>query len=141
MKSVMSISSLYRLAGKEKEAKKLAVGFETFCVHNNAKTDRDLIFSTHGLCNLADRLDPAEADDFLLVWKPRENKDRSGHLGAIDGGITWRRYVHTQMAGIYRMLFGMTVPQKGWALTEGSGAAEVGARSDQGVQHDFKCVK
>ena len=114
-------------------------------MHNNAKTDRDLIFSTHGLCALADRLDPSEADDFLLVWKPRDNKEPRGHLGVINGNINWRRYVHTQMAGIYRMLFGVTVPQESLpptAAAAGGGGGGGGVPTlDQWVQHDFKCIK
>jgi hypothetical protein len=104
----------YRLFGREKEAKKLEVGFETFCVHNNSKTDRDLTFSTQALVALEARLEPAERKHYLLVWRPMPDgcgePVKGGALAAVAGDMCWRRYCHTQMAGIYRMLFNTSIP-------------------------------
>lgn len=35
---------------------------------------------------------------------------KSGALSAVAGDMCWRRYVHTQMAGIYRMLYNTSLP-------------------------------
>lgn len=103
-----------RLFGREKEARKLQVGYETFCIHNNSKTDRDLTFSTRALVALEAALDPSERAHFLLVWRPVPDGSgepaRRGALAAVGGDMCWRRYCHTQMAGIYRMLFNTSTP-------------------------------
>ncbi|KAF6261123.1 male sterility protein-domain-containing protein [Scenedesmus sp. NREL 46B-D3] len=158
--------SLLRLLGKDKEAKRLAVGYETFCVHNNSKTDRDLVFSTHALVALEAALAPAEASEYLLVWRPITKRSGSGsskagsgregqqqwagrsevQLAPVDGDVIWRRYLHTQMAGIYRMLFGVVPEQR--QLMASAAAAAAGAE-DEGtsvleesfVEHDFRRIK
>lgn len=111
---VWVICSLLKLFGKQKEAKKLQVGFDTFCVHNNSKTDRDLTFSTLALVELERHLEPSERRGYLLVWRPMALKDGAasggGALTGVAGDMCWRRYCHTQMAGIYAMLYGAAVP-------------------------------
>ncbi len=112
-----------RFLNRHKEAQKLAVGFDTFCVHNNSKTDQDLTFSTQALVALEARLEPAERHDYLLVWRPMPvasagdgfdgDSVPSGALAGVGGDMCWRRYCHTQMAGIYRMLFRAAVPPLG----------------------------
>lgn len=161
---------LHRLFGKEKEAKKLALGFDTFCVHNNAKTDRDLLFATHNLSAMASLLSPAESHEFLLVWKPTlagadassssgsKRKGKKGRKGGannssgsntgtkpgsalapVGGEISWRRYLHTQMAGVYRQLYGKAVEQ----VAEIPGAADNKLMSGEDliVRHDFRAIK
>jgi hypothetical protein len=101
------------MLGRVKDAQKLELGFETFCVHNNSKTDRDLTFSTLALVALEQRLDPCERGDYLLVWRPMRvggPEASSGALEGVNGDMCWRRYCHTQMAGIYRMLYRASVP-------------------------------
>jgi hypothetical protein len=165
---VWAVSSLLRLLGKEKEAKKLVVGYETFCVHNNSKTDRDLVFSTHALVALEAALAPAEASEYLLVWRPITKRSSSNSGGSdgkicsgngqqqwvgrsevalapVDGDVIWRRYLHTQMAGIYRMLFGV-VPEQRKIMASAAAAAAGGeaGSSLQGecfVEHDFRRIK
>lgn len=51
-------------------ARKLKIGFESFKVINQPKTDVNIRFSTHNMQRLAALLDPAEQDTFLLLWKP-----------------------------------------------------------------------
>jgi hypothetical protein len=101
------------MLGRAKDAQKLELGFDTFCVHNNSKTDRDLTFSTLALCALEARLDPCERGDYLLVWRPMRAGGADaggGALEGVNGDMCWRRYCHTQMAGIYRMLYRASVP-------------------------------
>lgn len=56
---------------KERIARKLAVGFESFKVINQPKTDVNLRFSTVNMQHLAGLLDPTEQEEFLLLWKPQ----------------------------------------------------------------------
>eukprot|EP00879_Flechtneria_rotunda_P002270 GHRR01002461.1.p1 GENE.GHRR01002461.1~~GHRR01002461.1.p1 ORF type:complete len:664 (+),score=233.63 GHRR01002461.1:802-2793(+) len=158
---VWAIVSILRLMGHEKQAKKLQLGFDTFCVHNNSKTDRDLTFSTQALIALEAALDPSEAAGCLLVWRPMINrscgpkgsKERStaaapggvldhscGALGPVAGDVTWRRYLHTQMAGIYSVMFGTEVEQH---KVMAKAAAQVGTEQlvEGCVVHDFKRIK
>ncbi|WIA40535.1 hypothetical protein OEZ86_013881 [Tetradesmus obliquus] len=67
---VRTVAALLRLVGRTREAKKLQVGYETFCVVNNSKTDKDLTFSTRALVALEAALAPGDASDYLLVWRP-----------------------------------------------------------------------
>jgi len=161
------------MLGRHGEAKKLEVGFDTFCVHNNSKTDRDLTFSTQALVALESRLEPSERRDYLLVWRPMPmpagkgdelSAATSGALAGVGGDMCWRRYCHTQMAGIYRMLFRKAVPPTA-AMRHGAGGAalpadmvkaaqEAAAAANEGakkrlpiklvdhvVAHDFVCVQ
>lgn len=171
---VWAITSLLNLLGKQKEAKKLIVGYDTFCVHNNSKTDRDLKFSTHALVALEAALQPAEAADYMLVWRPMINPSSSGSsanlpsanhkskggakdaavvtsvpsrcqnaLGPVAGNVIWRRYLHTQMAGIYRMLYGVVVDQHKAMGSAVARATQVGTElTDQCfIEHDFRRIK
>jgi hypothetical protein len=64
---------LCRWLNKERIARKLSVGFESFKVINQPKTDVNLRFSTINMQRMAALLDPAEQDDFLLIWRPKGN--------------------------------------------------------------------
>jgi hypothetical protein len=66
----------------ERTAKKLAVGFESFKIINQPKTDVNLRFSTSNMQRLAAALDPAEQDEFLLLWKPQPGRTRSAAAAA-----------------------------------------------------------
>ncbi|KAF8064520.1 KIN4A [Scenedesmus sp. PABB004] len=68
---VWAVAGLLRLFGEEKVAKKLSVGFDSFRVINQPKTDVNLRFSTCNMQRLAAKLDPAERDEFLLLWRPQ----------------------------------------------------------------------
>jgi hypothetical protein len=155
---VRAVATLLRLVGRTREAKKLQVGYETFCVVNNSKTDKDLTFSTRALLALEAALAPGDASDYLLVWRPvtgltagstsssssssNEAKQQlqgseavaaagaaasaaarsAVHLAPVAGDLVWRRYLHTQMAGVYRMLFG-AVPEANTAAAAVAKAA------------------
>jgi hypothetical protein len=158
---VWCLAGLMRLLGKEKEARKLEVGFDAFCVQNNSKTDRQLVFATDALVALEASLDPSEASDYLLVWRPVTN--RSGQrrssvgcspsaapppdrlqLSPVKGDLTWRRFCNTQMAGVYRALYGVELPRR--QLTAQAAVAQaqgkqVGQSEDDYVTHDFVRIR
>jgi hypothetical protein len=168
---VRTISALLRLVGRTREAKKLQVGYETFCVVNNSKTDKDLTFSTRALVALEAALAPGDVDDYLLVWRPvtgrtitkssaaaeqqqhqqQEQQQQIGaaaaaasshaaaHLAPAGGDLVWRRYLHTQMAGVYRMLFGAAPSQRDKAA--GAAAAAAAAGDAGGMCHKLKSCK
>lgn len=165
---VWALARLMRLLGKEKEARKLEVGFDAFCVQNNSKTDRQLVFSTDALVALEAALNPAEAADYMLVWRPVTNRAATntkggsgkgsapalpltaaaaipeGQLAPVKGDLTWRRYLNTQMAGVYRAVFGAEVPQR--QLTAGAAAAlaqgkELKLSLEHYILHDFVRIK
>lgn len=52
-------------------ARKLQVGFESFKVINQPKTDVNLRFSSVNMQRLAGLLEPAEQEEFLLLWRPQ----------------------------------------------------------------------
>jgi hypothetical protein len=54
-------------------ARKLQIGFESFRVINQPKTDVNLRFSSSNMQRLAALLHPSEAEEFLLLWKPQPN--------------------------------------------------------------------
>jgi hypothetical protein len=60
----------------ERTAKKLSVGWESFKIINQPKTDVNLRFSTSNMQRLVALLDPAERDEFLLLWKPQASRSR-----------------------------------------------------------------
>jgi hypothetical protein len=153
---VRTIVALLRLVGRRREAKKLQVGYETFCVVNNSKTDKDLTFSTRALVALEAALAPEDSNDYLLVWRPvtgrttasssssgsdeaqqqqQQHHEEAGeanaaagshaaaHLVPVGGDLVWRRYLHTQMAGVYRMLFGATPAQRDAGAAAAAAAA------------------
>jgi hypothetical protein len=64
----------------EKVARKLTVGFESFKVINQPKTDVNLRFSANNMLRMAALLNPAEQDEFLLLWKPQATSN-SSHAG------------------------------------------------------------
>jgi len=190
---VWALAKLMRLLGKDKEARKLEVGFDAFCVQNNSKTDRQLVFSTDALVALEAALNPAEAADYLLVWRPMTNRPvtnpasgatstaaaaggqqrgsgsggKKGKkaaaataaaaaaavpaqraeraLAPVAGDVTWRRYLNTQMAAVYRVVFGVEIQQR--QLTAAAAAATAGAggqqqlTNDDYILHDFVKVK
>jgi hypothetical protein len=57
----------------DRTARKLAVGFESFKVINQPKTDVNLRFSTNNMQRMAALLDPTEQDEFLLLWRPHSS--------------------------------------------------------------------
>eukprot|EP00775_Hariotina_reticulata_P012149 gene12149-12287_t len=209
---VWALCKLLKLFGQEKEAKKLQVGFETFCVHNNSKTDKDLVFSTHALVALEATLNPAEAAEYLLVWQPVTNRcqtssngsgskgvpagaagalqcqhgklasiveaaadesslpsfDTCSECGAsaavpadptsaaaptagrgelalapISGNIVWRRYFHTQMASVFRTLYGVKVVRRKMMASAVERVCEQGAQLTDAdyIEHDFVAIR
>uniref|UniRef100_A0A383VYV1 Fatty acyl-CoA reductase n=1 Tax=Tetradesmus obliquus TaxID=3088 RepID=A0A383VYV1_TETOB len=154
---VRTVAALLRLVGRTREARKLQVGYETFCVVNNSKTDKDLTFSTRALVALEAALAPGDASDYLLVWRPATGRTGSSsseakqqlqggeaagaaaavaaavrgaaHLAPVGGDLVWRRYLHTQMAGVYRMLFGAVPEQASTAAAAAAAAAAAGGEA------------
>lgn len=57
----------------DRVARKLAVGFESFKIINQPKTDVNLRFSNVNMQRMATLLEPTEQDEFLLVWRPQVN--------------------------------------------------------------------
>jgi hypothetical protein len=156
---VWGLAGLMRWLGKEKEARKLEVGFDAFCVQNNSKTDRQLVFATDALVALEAALDPAEAADYLLVWRPvtslsgQKPQRRSSvgcgpsaaaaaadlHLSPVKGDLTWRRFCNTQMAGVYRAVFGVELPRR--QLSAQAQGKQAGHSEDDYVTHDFVRIR
>jgi hypothetical protein len=137
-------------------AAKLQKGFEALCVYGSSKTDKDLVFSADNLLLLEAHMPEAEQHKWPLVMRPGMRlpanaaaaaaaaggsscSESDPLLGSQGGGLqqqqqqqqvlTWRRYFHTQFAGVYSMLFRSKVPQ---VARSSSGAA---------VEHDFVFVR
>lgn len=153
---VWGLAGLMRWLGKDKEARKLEVGFDAFCVQNNSKTDRQLVFATDALVALEAALDPSEASDYLLVWRPvTDSKQRRSSVGSgpsaaagADSQLspvrTWKRFCNTQMAGVYKAVYGSEVPRR--QLTAQAAAAQaqgkqVGQSEDDYITHDFVRIR
>jgi hypothetical protein len=68
----------------ERVARKLAVGFESFKIINQPKTDVNLRFSNVNMQRMATLLDASEQDEFLLVWRPQVRR-RSISAGTAAG--------------------------------------------------------
>jgi hypothetical protein len=64
-------------------ARKLKIGFESFKIINQPKTDVNLRFSSNNMQRLAALLNLAEQDDFLLLWKPQAPSRPRFTLGGI----------------------------------------------------------
>jgi hypothetical protein len=163
---VRTVATLLRLVGRTREARKLQVGYDTFCVVNNSKTDKDLTFSTRALLALDAALAPTDASEYMLVWRPVTGRNMSSssevkqqtqlsdapatagaaaaadcsavHLAPVGGDLGWRRYLHTQMAGVYRMLFGAVPDQSN---TAAAAAAAAGAAAEKKGKSCKKCCK
>lgn len=158
---VWALAGLMRLMGKEREARKLEVGFDAFCVQNNSKTDRQLVFSTDALVALEASLDPSEAAEYMLVWRPVTNRgvttasrdhDREisaaaavkSQLAPVHGDLTWKRYLNTQMAGVYKAVFGVEVPQRqptAAAAAALAAAPSMELREEDYIVHDFRRIR
>jgi hypothetical protein len=199
---VWAVSKLLRLLGHQKAVRKLQAGLDAFSVQNNPKNDTQLVFSSRALLALEAALDPSEAGDYLLVWRPmtqrlpggaaglgdsaaalqnssaaagssggssssssgghgssgsrNSNKGTAaaggseaggarcgGALAPVGGDLTWKRYLHTQMAGVYSVVFGAEVPQRQQqpAAVAGQGKAAAAAADEQYIVHDFRRIK
>lgn len=179
---VWAISKLLRLLGHQKAVRKLQAGLEAFSVQNNPKNDTQLVFSSRALLALEAALDPAEAADYLLVWRPmtqrlpegtegpanlatvRQGSSSSGGQGGaaagsseagggwagggalapVGGDLTWKRYLYTQMAGVYSVVFGVELPQRQPMAAAAAAPAKVKAaeaRQEHCIEHDFRRIK
>jgi hypothetical protein len=67
---------------RERTARNIQIGFESFKVINQPKLDVNLRFSTNNMQRLAALLEPSEQEDFLLLWRPAA----AGAVGAAPGG-------------------------------------------------------
>lgn len=136
----------HRLLGRPRAAARLTNGFQALCVYGTSKTDRDLTFSSHALAALEAALSNTEQRAWPLVMRPgmplprtvRSSDNRGGDTWPLlqqqqqqDGVLTWRRYLHTQMAAVYSSLFHATVPSVAPGVRCGGAM----------IQHDFVLVK
>lgn len=68
-----------------------------------------------------------------------------GASAAMQGDITWKRYLYTQMAGVYSVVFGQELPQQQQKpAAAGAAAASVVSRKvaeEQYIVHDFMRIK
>ncbi|KAF6255947.1 hypothetical protein COO60DRAFT_1702577 [Scenedesmus sp. NREL 46B-D3] len=77
---VWAVAKVLSWMGQERVARKLSVGFESFALLNQPKTDVNLRFSTNNMQRLAALLDPRERSEFLLLWKPKDDTARGAAL-------------------------------------------------------------
>lgn len=119
-------------------------------MYGTSKTDKDLVFSADALLKLEQEMSKEEQRRWPLVMRPgmalpasasrpsaHRNSGNSSEaavpLAKQQQGtarLTWQRYFHSQLAGVYSQLFHMKVPQTAQAR---SGAAT--------VEHDFVFVR
>ncbi|KAF6257117.1 male sterility protein-domain-containing protein [Scenedesmus sp. NREL 46B-D3] len=87
---------LLQLIGQHKTAHRLKYGYLAWEVMNSTKTDVNIFFSSRNLLQLEALLDEADAASrlFKITWTLKE------------GG--WPRYIATQLAGMYRQVFGVS---------------------------------
>jgi hypothetical protein len=67
--------------------RKLTVGFESFKVINQPKTDVNLRFSSANMQRLAGLLEPAEQGEFLLLWRPQGTAKAAAAAGVGVGSM------------------------------------------------------
>ncbi|WIA39152.1 hypothetical protein OEZ86_005280 [Tetradesmus obliquus] len=86
---------LLQLVRQKKTAHRLKYGYLAWEVMNSSKTDVNIFFSSRNLLQLEALLDEGDADSrlFKITWTLKE------------GG--WHRYIATQLAGMYRQVFGI----------------------------------
>ncbi|WIA32225.1 hypothetical protein OEZ86_003073 [Tetradesmus obliquus] len=151
---VAAACALLRLFGMGRAAARLRSGFEALCVYGTSKTDKDLVFSADNLLLLEAHMPEQERRSWPLVMRPgtplpstaaaaaaagvsSSSRSESDALLDCPGGeqqpqpqvLSWRRYFHTQFAGVYSTLFRSKVPQ---LARRSNGAA---------VEHDFVFVR
>lgn len=97
----------------DRVARKLAVGFESFKIINQPKTDVNLRFSSNNMQRLASLLDPTEQDEFLLLWRPHTCPSSIGGAATVPGAAP---------------RFGSTLP-----AGKGSSAAPANSIQEEGV--------
>jgi hypothetical protein len=136
-------------------AAKLRSGFDALCVYGTSKTDKDLIFSADNLLLLEASMPEAERSRWPLVMRPGmplpstavaaaacSSSSTPSEADALLPGaaktqqqqqqqvMSWRRYFHTQFAGVYSTLFCSKVQQVAWSSATGAA-----------VEHDFQFVR
>ncbi|KAF8068303.1 L-aspartate oxidase [Scenedesmus sp. PABB004] len=82
--------------GQHKTARRLKYGHLAWEIQNSTKTDRNMFFHSRNLLALEAALDAGDAGSghYTVTWTIR------------NGG--WLRYIHTNIAGMYRIVFGMS---------------------------------
>eukprot|EP00878_Enallax_costatus_P005649 GHUV01005923.1.p1 GENE.GHUV01005923.1~~GHUV01005923.1.p1 ORF type:complete len:571 (+),score=168.70 GHUV01005923.1:688-2400(+) len=91
----IAVKLLERL-GQHKTARRLKYGHMAWEIQNSAKTDRNVFFASKNLKQLEALLDAADSGSahYKVTWTIR------------NGG--WPRYISTNIAGMYRIVFGMS---------------------------------
>jgi len=87
---------LLETLGQHKTARRLKYGHMAWAIQNSSKTDRHLFFGSKHLRQLENLLDPMDADSghYTITWTIK------------NGG--WPRYIATNIAGMYKLVFGIT---------------------------------
>lgn len=103
-----------------------------------------------GVCS-KDTAVPVELGSKLAVAGPGSRVEgcgasgcAEGALAAMQGDVTWRRYLHTQMAGVYSVVFGQELPQQQAKSTAAAAVApgvSKKAAQEQYIIHGFKRIK
>jgi len=96
---------LLETLGQHKTARRLKYGHMAWAIQNSSKTDRHLFFGSKHLRQLEALLDPSDADSghYTITWTIK------------NGG--WPRYIATNIAGMYKLVFGIT-DVKGLAVND-----------------------
>lgn len=97
-KVYFAVKLLERL-GQHKTARRLKYGHMAWEIQNSAKTDRNVFFASKNLKRLESLLETgdAESGDYKVTWTIK------------NGG--WPRYIATNIAGMYRIVFGISDPK------------------------------
>eukprot|EP00879_Flechtneria_rotunda_P009277 GHRR01009712.1.p1 GENE.GHRR01009712.1~~GHRR01009712.1.p1 ORF type:complete len:439 (+),score=125.12 GHRR01009712.1:755-2071(+) len=88
---------LLEALGQHKTARRLKYGHLAWEIQNSTKTDRNLFFGSKNLQQLEAQLDGVDADSnqYIVTWTLK------------NGG--WPRYISTNIAGMYRIVFGISI--------------------------------
>jgi len=111
---------LLRMFGMERPAMALSNGLSSFELLNNDKLDKDLTFATQGQDALAAMVDPQDAADFPVVWKPMTHDGKlmtdwetlsPAQKEQCVGKLSPKKYTRLMMAGVYRKMFKVTIKE------------------------------
>ena len=104
----------------DRPATALSNGLSSFELLNNDKLDKDLKFATQGQNALAAMVDPQDAADFPVVWKPMTHDGKlmtdwerlsPAQKELCVGKISPKKYTRLMMAGVYRKMFKVTIKE------------------------------
>lgn len=91
-------SSLLKLLGKERQAKKLTIGFVQWSFANHPDNDFSMYFSNQAARMLTQLLGKSEQEAFPMIWSSERG--------------SWERYYNTYLAAISRTMFNKDIDPK-----------------------------